>query len=327
MLDDDQQPTIFYHDAREGLLSSAANKRKKALKHFNHFLQKRCKQIGVDVVEADDIPYHGLLPLAEESDDAAIDFWDKLWGAFIFYMGTEAKARCKSTGARMGQAAAEGHCSSVKVHLENKFRTKPELPVFRDKQWKKLREKLKAYFPKRSTQGAAPSTRQDREALATACIWLGTPEFTEFWLLLHATYHCFGRGSETSLMKPEDTKTADVNESLHSYNVLAVQLQRQKDGILQTLPIYPHREGVLEDFCFSLLHHVVINGCDHECTFPIFSKAALKTDKSGKSDSVVSKEWTKLFRQLHNSFETLVRVLRSSPHQDLIRTKSCRVKR
>jgi len=59
-------------------------------------------------------------------------------------------------------------------------------------------------------------------------------------------------------------------------------------------------ESSKTDFCFSLLHHIVTNGCDHEHTFPIFSKAALKADESD-----LSEEWTKLFRELSNSFETL----------------------
>eukprot|EP00934_Nitzschia_sp_Nitz4_P005655 Nitzschia sp. Nitz4//scaffold151_size53849//51193//51936//NITZ4_006733-RA/size53849-processed-gene-0.66-mRNA-1//1//CDS//3329537174//5645//frame0 len=242
MSDDDEQLTVFYHDAREGLLSSADNKRKKALKHFTFFFQKYCKQIGVDFVEASDIPYHGLFPSVEESNDA-IEFWDRLWGAFVTYLGTDANAGCKPNGARIGQATAEGYCSSCKVYFEDRFRTKPELPVFQEKQWKKLREKLKSFFPKRVTQGAAPSTRQDREALATACIWSGSPEFAEFWHLLNATYHCSGRGSETALVKADDAKVVDVNESLYSYEVLAVDIQRQKKGKLQTLPIYPHRDS------------------------------------------------------------------------------------
>jgi len=100
-------------------------------------------------------------------------------------------------------------------------------------------------------------------------------------------------------------KAVDVNESLCSCEVLAFDLQRQKNGPLQALPICPHRDGILKDFCFSLVCHLVMNGCDHEHTFPIFSKAALKTDMFGKSESDVSEEWTKRFRHLRNSFEML----------------------
>ena len=149
-----------------------------------------------------------------------------------------------------------------------------------------------------------PSTRKDREAMSTACVWLGTPEFAEFWHLLNTSCHCSGRGSEASLITSRGTKTVEVNKFTYDYEVLAVDIQRQKDGPFQTLPIYPHRDGIFEDFYFSLIHLIVINGCNHEHTFPNFSKAALKT-KAGKCDSGVSREWTKLFDELCNTFEVL----------------------
>ncbi|KAG7338880.1 hypothetical protein IV203_028845 [Nitzschia inconspicua] len=95
------------------------------------------------------------------------------------------------------------------------------------------------------------STRQDREAMSAACIWLGSPGFAEFCHLSNTSCHCSGRRSEVSLIK--------------------------SDGMI---PMY----GV---------------------TFPIFSKAALKTKKSGESDSGVSGFWTRLFGEVRNTFEVL----------------------
>lgn len=59
---DNDEATPFYHDPRDPacLLSSAATKRKKALKHFNFFLDIYCNQIKVPVDGIDAIPYHGL---------------------------------------------------------------------------------------------------------------------------------------------------------------------------------------------------------------------------------------------------------------------------
>ncbi|KAG7352076.1 hypothetical protein IV203_008124 [Nitzschia inconspicua] len=56
-----------------------------------------------------------------------------------------------------------------------------------------------------------------------------------------------------------------------------------------------------EDFYFSQIHLTV----SHEYMFPIFSKAALKTKKSGESDSGVSGFWTRLFGEVRNTFEVL----------------------
>ncbi|KAG7356502.1 hypothetical protein IV203_001188 [Nitzschia inconspicua] len=179
-------------------------------------------------------------------------------------------------------------------------------------QWAKLREKLEGLYREFNRSKGKPtetedvsSTRQDREAISTACIWIGSPEFAEFWHLCNTSYHCSGRGSEVSLIKTDGIIPLEVNELVYNYHVLAVQLQRQKSGPFQTLPIYPHKDGVFEDFNFSLIHLNVVKGSNHEYAFPVFSKAALKTKESGESDSGVSKEWTKLFNEIRNTFEVL----------------------
>lgn len=130
----------------------------------------------------------------------------------------------------------------------------------------------------------------------------GTPEFAEFWHLSNASYHFCGRGSETSLIKADGAVPAEINEMVCRYDVLGAQLQRQKNGPFQTLPIYPHRDGVLEDFYFSLIHPIVVKGCDHECVLPQFSQAALKTKKSGESSSDVSRQWSQFFEGIRSAF-------------------------
>ncbi|CAB9500266.1 expressed unknown protein [Seminavis robusta] len=290
----------FTVDARTCLFTSAADRRKKAMKHFNRFLEGYCIQIGIDVVTANDIPYRGIQ--IKKSSKAIAEFWSSLFGNFIYYIANKTD---------LAKSSAEQYCSGMKVFFVHKFRNENDIPVFQRDKWRELLDKLRGFYREsnraagtRSTGGKASSTRQDREAMATACIWLKTPQYAEFWHLLNTSYHCSGRGSEVSLIKPTDTTTVEVNEFTYSYNVLSVYCQRQKDNDPQQLPIYPHRDGVLEDFYFSLLYVIVLNGCDNEYTFPIFSKAALKT-KSGTSDSKVSKEWSKIFDQLRDTFEFL----------------------
>ena len=155
MSSSDDEP--FCHGARNGLLSSADDKQSKALKHFDHWC---CKRHGIDTVQVADISCRGVPP--QESDEAVNEFWDIFSGSFVTCMGTDARAGCKATRARIGRNTAEGCFSSVKVHLENRFRTKRPLLVFQDEHWKKLREKLKALFPKRSTQGATEHQALDK---------------------------------------------------------------------------------------------------------------------------------------------------------------------
>jgi len=307
---DDDEPSVFCRDARDGLLTSAADKQRKALNHFNCFLKGHCLQIGIDVVEAKDIPYKGTP--RKSTNKAVNEFWDKIIGAFITCMGSHARSGCNSNGQRISLNTADGCSSSVKAYFTNKFRTELAIPVFQKQQWAKLREKLKGLCRESNRSKGKPtktedasSTCQDREALSMACIWLNTPEFAEFWHLSDTSCHCSGRGSEVSLIKLDGITPLEVNKLVYSCHVLAVQLQRQKSGPFQTLPICPHRDGIFEDFHFSLVHLIVAKGCDHECACPVFSKVALKTKESGESNGGVSKEWTKSFNEIRTTFEVL----------------------
>jgi hypothetical protein len=140
--------------------------------------------------------------------------------------------------------------------------------------------------------------------MATGCIWDGTAETAEFWHLLNTSYHCSSWCSEVSFVKPEDIRAVEVNECIHRYDILQSDVQRQKDGPLQSIAIYPHRDGVLEDYYFSLIYLIVMTGCNNSFVLPTFSSAALKT-KSGKSNSQVSSLWSTLFDDIQNKFESL----------------------
>ena len=134
--------------------------------------------------------------------------------------------------------------------------------------------------------------------------WIGTAETAEFWHLLNTSYHRSGRGNEVSLVAPDGLTCPEVNEDVYQYRVLAIDIQRQKNGPFQLLPIYPHYDGLFECFYFSLIYLVVMVGCGNQYIFPSFSKAALKT-KSGKSDSKVSTLWSSCFDELRSTFETM----------------------
>lgn len=307
---DDDEPEVFYGDARDTLLSSAADKRRKALKHFNFFLRDYCVQIKVKVTEADEIPYHGLLLSNQTDSKSVFKFWDDMMGAFITYIGKHATAACNPKRPRIGQSTADGFSSSVKVYFTDRFRIETPIPVFQKDQWKKLKDKLRGFYREsnrsegKQTQDVS-STRQDREAMATACIWMGKPEFAEFWHLCTTSYHCSGRASEVSLIKADDVSTTEINELVYRYNVLSVAVQRQKDGPWDNLPIYPHRDSIFEDFYFSLIHLLVVKGCGHGYVLPLFSSEALKTKRSGESDSRVSQRWANFFAKIRDTFEIL----------------------
>jgi hypothetical protein len=115
---------VFYADARDDLNASAANKERLALNHFNHFIKTYCVQIGIDVVAAEAIPYKGTP--RKSSNKAILEFWDLMIGAFITYMGNDARIGCNPEAERLKQGSAAQYCSSVKDFFINKFRNEPD---------------------------------------------------------------------------------------------------------------------------------------------------------------------------------------------------------
>jgi len=75
-MSEDEEPSVFYHHASGALLTSAADKQDKALKHFNFFLEGYCVQIGIKVVKAKEIPFRGIP--CKTSNKAVFEFWDVL---------------------------------------------------------------------------------------------------------------------------------------------------------------------------------------------------------------------------------------------------------
>ena len=248
--DDDETP-VFCADARDGLLTSAADARRKALKHFDCFLVGCCRQIGIETVKGEDTPCHGLSrePTTEKE---IFKFWDDLFGAFITYLGKHARAGCNPTGPRIGRSTAAGCASAVKNCFVDVFRLEKPIPILQKSQFKKLTDKLQGMFReanrsvgKVETQDVS-STTQDRQGIARACIWANSPELAEFWHLSNSSFHCVGRGSETSLIKSSGIVPLEICEMVCTYDILGVQIQRQKNGQFQTLPVYPHRDNILE---------------------------------------------------------------------------------
>lgn len=110
----EEEPPVFYPDARDGLLTSATDARRKALLHFDHFLRGHCKQIDIPVVKGEDTPHHGILRKQTEKEIFA--WWDTLLGAFVTHLGKHARASCNPKVPRISRSTATGHCSAVKNH-------------------------------------------------------------------------------------------------------------------------------------------------------------------------------------------------------------------
>lgn len=295
---------LIYKDCRDVLLASASSKESSALFHMNIFLKRYASQTNQPFVAAEQLSYGGF-------NNTGYTWWDKMFGAFFTYLGTDAMIRGDPKFGRLAHGSSDGYASSLKVYFSNKFRSLPEIPVFTTERWRVLRAKLRSAYRdsnrlsgKNMVQGHASSSRTDREAVATGCLWLGTPRSAEFLHLCTTSYHFSGRGSEVSLNQTKHISVRDVTEAHCRYQILSSDLQRQKDGPYKEIAVYPFRDGIRECYYFTLLYHIVLNDVSGQYVFPTFSKAALLT-KDSKSDSKVSSLWTNCFKDINEAFDSL----------------------
>jgi len=315
--DDDLKSSKGFLDIRDNNCES--NKTSAAIKQFNFFLKGYCDEkgynarVGFDpITKSDEIPYLGL----DDPGDAYVgghdNWWSDLIGNFFNYLAFGAYKYLKKEKGLLMYDSATGYASAIKVHFENMFRGKQPLLVFRDPSWRKLRNVLMTKCKERAkrtgqriTNPKIASNDSDRNAMADACFWLGTAEASEFHGLNVSAYHLIGRGREVSTLKPEDLSLVRVNEELHNHHVISVTLQRDKDGPLQELSIYPHRHSLQEDPYFCLIYSLLVGGCDKSSLFPKFSREANVLNKKEKTASRVASYWQLCFNNLYKEFKSL----------------------
>lgn len=110
---DNPPPHVFCEDARDDPLASSSERQKNALVHSNPFLKTHCIQMGIEVVEANAISFHGIP--RQRSDEATFKFWDDLIGAFVTsHMGTHTRAKCDPNAKRLAFGSADQCCSEVR---------------------------------------------------------------------------------------------------------------------------------------------------------------------------------------------------------------------
>lgn len=304
---------LAYRDIRDN--NSRSNKTPAALKQFNVFLKGYCERKHHSAHTAEQLPYCGLATIHDvdfANPQPHQSWWNDLIGNFFNYLAFEAKNYRTKDKDLLGYESATGYASAVKSYFTNKFRDETPLVVFQDANWRKLRNLLATKYSERGKRtGQRISTPReasngdDRKAMGKACFWLGTVDSAEFHGLNVWIYHLLGRGRDVAILKPEDVSVVCVDEDVHSYRLLEVSLQRDKDGPLQELNLYPHKTSVEEDPYFGLLYLLLFGGCKPEL-FPRFYVEALKVDSiTKKSAPRVGTLWTRCFNTLYKEFKTL----------------------
>jgi hypothetical protein len=102
--------------------------------------------------------------------------------------------------------------------------------------------------------------------MACACFWLGNVDFAEFHAVNVMTFHLAGRGHEVAVLAPDYLSAIRIDE-LENHYALSVSLQRDKDGLLQDLTLFPHQRPIEGDPLFSLIYLFLVGGSDRPCIF------------------------------------------------------------
>ena len=188
-------------------------------------------------------------------------------GHFFSYLHKDAYKYGDPDKDRISYETATGYASSVKVYYIDKLSTcGPEFNVFGVTKWRVLRNRLLAQFKEETkstgkslVNGHQDSEDTDRDAIAIGCYWLGTVEAAEFLHLNNTMLQCSGRGTEVSLLAKDNIKASDVNELCYSYKILKIDLTRQKAGPRQSISVYPHRDSIHLDVCFSVMYFIAMD--------------------------------------------------------------------
>lgn len=305
---------LGFIDLRDNKCES--NKTAAAIKQFNFFLQGYCdakgynSRLGFDpITKIDQLPYEGVEGIHGDGDYER--WWSDLIGNFFNHLAFDAYKYLNKKKGLISYESATGYASAIKSYILNRFRDKQALLVFCDPSWRKLRNLLLTKFKERAkrtgqriTTPKVASTDDDRKAMANACFWLGTAEAAEFHGLNVFLYHLIGRGREVSTLKPEDISITNAEDPIH-HHVISVTIQRDKDGPLQELSLYPHRHSLQEDPYFGLIYSLLVGGCDKPDLYPKFSREATTINKNEKTESRVASVWTLCFKNLYNQFKSL----------------------
>lgn len=150
---------------------------------------------------------------------------------------------------------------------------------------------------KKLVNGHDSSTEDDdRVAIGTACFWLGDQRSAEFLAWENAKYYAAGRCREISLLEVKDLCIKEVNENGRTFRVIALKVERDKQGGSQTLPLFPHRDHMQQDIYFAFAYNLLVNRYVETYIFKGFAEMAQKHLLGETKSSVSQQLWSSYFK-------------------------------
>ena len=303
----DHMLNMIYTDSRDRMGKSAETKLNCAMFHLNIFLKRYSKQLNEPFVDPRKLQLTVARTIESSPFDREPQWFNSMMGCFVDYLGRDAYKTGRKDCGRISQASADGYTSSLKVFYEKKFREIPvDISVFHGTQWSHLKRQLNAAFAEEARQTGSKltdphkaSTEEDRRAIAVGSVWANNASGAEFFHVNNSMHHESGRCSEVSLNRWDRLTAVSVEELNYSYKTLQIDLDRQKNGVGQEIPIYIHRDTWAECYIFSTIYMIImLQDLSDDYIFPSFSKCSKRQDAANKNDSKCSSMWTTFFTRL-----------------------------
>ena len=116
-------------------------------------------------------------------------------------------------------------------------------------------------------------------ALGAVCVWDSTSEAIDF-SLNKCLYHLSARTCEAAGQLKQNLTYKELQEDTHKFDVLKLELDRHKVDVTQHPVVFPHREGIFQDFYFGLASQFLLVKNDSPYIFPSFAEK-VRTKQAG----------------------------------------------
>jgi hypothetical protein len=232
-------PAPYNHIADSSKRNSKHGKENNSVKHFAYYLKNHREFKPPTDLDYEDITHD-------------------LMGGFMHYLANDAHQYCNPEKELLMFNSTLGYASAAKGYIINKFRDQDVPACLKPEHWSKLLFQMTSTFYERARRSGDPlvnpheaSTPEDREALATMCVWKGDASGAEFFFLNTAMMQCVGRGSEVAASRKKDLSAPQQTEPTINYEIINHYLQHHKNNKDQDLSIFPHRVSVVSflDYC------------------------------------------------------------------------------
>ena len=249
----------------------------------------------------------------EDLKNPANDFFEEL--ATYFAERAHDQRKGKKNTDLLSFNAAINYFSAIKNHLIDRFRKEGarKLPIFDERTHAKYHDNIRKLKTQQAREAGKKvvnskdmATDEEISGLGAVCLWNGTLDGLNFFLLNKLILQLGARTCEAASQRIKDLTYHVVQEGTEEFDVLEFYLDRNKTSTSQNPVVFNHRKGILFDLYFALGTYFLLADDGDEMLFPEFYESIKGKNKGDALDSKASNMWTKLYTRMMkivNDFE------------------------